>query len=155
MNNCRAVEREEKKMNFWPLVWLGILIIACVIEKILPYRYAICSAVASFVCIIVSLCHVYYLWQIVTFICLNVLVVVLFRQIIIRATYLLKTAMRGQSLVGRQFTVRKAITYGGAGKVRIDGHIWPAYPVEEQEIPVGAVVEVVEVRRLHVMVKEV
>lgn len=142
-------------MNYWPLVWLGIFIICCVFEKVLPYRYAICGAISAFACIIISLCDVYYVWQIVTFICLNVLIVVSARQIIIRALYLLKCAMRGKSLVGRQFTLRKPITYASAGKVRIDGHNWPAYSAEEKEISVGAIVEVVEVRWLHVLVKEV
>lgn len=142
-------------MNWWPIVWLIIMITVCVIELCMPQRYAICCALPALICIILAACNVQYITQIVVFIVLSVSLMISCRQYIIKVAYLLKLNYKGETLIGRQFKLIYPIKFGKAGKVIVDGNIWNVVGEPEFELPENGVVEVVDIGFFRLVVKPI
>lgn len=142
-------------MDWWWLVWLCIIIVALLIEWMMPQRYSVCMVVPALVCFILALCKIWYVIQISVFIGFTVLLILFARPYIIKGLYLLKLKLKGETLIGRQFTLTEPIKFGKDGRVTIDGYSWKAIPSGEFEAAANSVVVVVEIRLFKVVVKAV
>lgn len=64
-------------------------------------------------------------------------------------------ASNAEALIGRQGIVKETIKANGTGYVAIDGDLWKAVAVEEEEIPVGTRVKVLSIKSTVVTVEKI
>lgn len=57
------------------------------------------------------------------------------------------------ALKGKRATVLKTIQAHGVGSVKVGGEIWSAKSLDHQEIAVGVLVEVIDIKGVHLIVK--
>lgn len=144
-------------MNEMMMVWLGVLIVAIVVEVISLGLTSIWFAGGALVAILATALHANVAIQVVVFFVASLLLLFFTRPIAVK--YFNKDRVRTnvESLIGRQAIVVGEINnLQGVGQVTVGGQEWSARNYEEgRTIAAGAVVEVVAINGVKLIVKEI
>lgn len=137
------------------MVWLGIMIVAILIEIATMGLTTIWFAGGALIAVIAAAIHLPLAVQIVLFIIVSMVLLVFTRPVAVK--YFNKDRVRTnvEGLVGRQAIVISEIdNLQGIGQVTVSGQEWSAKSMDENTtIPVGAVVTVVAISGVKLVVK--
>lgn len=137
------------------IFWLGLLILAIVIEVLTMGLTTIWFAGGALVAILVALVNGPIWLQVILFVLVSLLLLFFTRPVAVKYFNRDRVKTNVESMVGRQAVVTSEIdNIQGIGQVTLSGQEWSARSVEEKlRIPVGSVVDVVSVSGVKLMVK--
>lgn len=137
------------------IFWLGLLILAIVVEVLTMGLTTIWFAGGALVAILVALVNGPIWLQVILFVLVSLLLLFFTRPVAVKYFNRDRVKTNVESMVGRQAVVTSEIdNIQGIGQVTLSGQEWSARSVEEKlRIPVGSVVDVVSVSGVKLMVK--
>ena len=129
--------------NMWQL-WAVLAVVGLILELTSGDFFIMCIAIgAAGAAITAPFANIY--WQLCVFSVVTLFCLWQVRPFVLR--YLHKNeenrVSNADALMGRQGRVSETIQAGGFGYVAIDGDLWKAVAVNDEEIPVGTRVKVV------------
>ena len=135
--------------------WLIIVIVMAVIEIITLGLTTIWFAGGALVAFIASLLGADLAVQIILFIEVSVALMALTRPLAVNYLKRDRVKTNAESLIGKLGVVKEKVdNLNAQGIVSVEGQEWTARAIDDEMIPLYAVVEVVEIRGVKLMVRE-
>lgn len=135
--------------------WLIIVIVMAVIEIITLGLTTIWFAGGALVAFIASLLGADLAVQIILFIVVSVALMALTRPLAVNYLKRDQVKTNAESLIGKLGVVKEKVdNLNAQGIVSVEGQEWTARAIDDEMIPLYAVVEVVEIRGVKLMVRE-
>ncbi len=135
--------------------WLIIVIVMAVIEIITLGLTTIWFAGGALVAFIASLLGADLAVQIILFIVVSVVLMALTRPLAVNYLNRDRVKTNAESLIGKLGVVKEKVdNLNAQGIVSVEGQEWTARAIDDEMIPLYAVVEVVEIRGVKLMVRE-
>ena len=135
--------------------WLIIVIVMAVIEIITLGLTTIWFAGGALVAFIASLLGADLAVQIILFIVVSVALMALTRPLAVNYLKRDRVKTNAESLIGKLGVVMEKVdNLNAQGIVSVEGQEWTARAIDDEMIPLYAVVEVVEIRGVKLMVRE-
>lgn len=135
--------------------WLIIVIVMAVIEIITLGLTTIWFAGGALVAFIASLLGADLAVQIILFIVVSVALMALTRPLAVNYLNRDRVKTKAESLIGKLGVVKEKVdNLNAQGIVSVEGQEWTARAIDDEMIPLYAVVEVVEIRGVKLMVRE-
>ncbi len=135
--------------------WLIIVIVMAVIEIITLGLTTIWFAGGALVAFIASLLGADLAVQIILFIVVSVALMALTRPLAVNYLNRDRVKTNAESLIGKLGVVKEKVdNLNAQGIVSVEGQEWTARAIDDEMIPLYAVVEVVEIRGVKLMVRE-
>ncbi|MCH5342772.1 MAG: NfeD family protein [Acetatifactor sp.] len=143
-------------MNEYMIFWLIVLIVSIVVELVSLGLTSIWFAGGAVVAVLAAALGAPLYLQIILFLAVSLLLLAFTRPVAVRYFNKERVKTNVESLVGRQAIVISEIdNLQGIGQVTVGGQEWSARSyVEEEKIPVGAVVVVRAVSGVKLIVRE-
>ena len=135
--------------------WLIIVIVMAVIEIITLGLTTIWFAGGALAAFIASLLGADLAVQIILFIVVSVALMALTRPLAVNYLKRDRVKTNAESLIGKLGVVKEKVdNLNAQGIVSVEGQEWTARAIDDEMIPLYAVVEVVEIRGVKLMVRE-
>ncbi len=135
--------------------WLIIVIVMAVIEIITLGLTTIWFAGGALAAFIASLLGADLAMQIILFIVVSVVLLALTRPLAVNYLNTDRVKTNAESLIGKLGVVKEKVdNLNAQGIVSVEGQEWTARAIDDEMIPLYAVVEVVEIRGVKLMVRE-
>ena len=135
--------------------WLIIVIVMAVIEIITLGLTTIWFAGGALAAFIASLLGDDLAVQIILFIVVSVVLMALTRPLAVNYLNRDRVKTNAESLIGKLGVVKEKVdNLNAQGIVSVEGQEWTARAIDDEMIPLYAVVEVVEIRGVKLMVRE-
>mgnify|MGYP002510485390 FL=1 len=135
--------------------WLIIVIVMAVIEIITLGLTTIWFAGGALAAFIASLLGADLAVQIILFIVVSVVLMALTRPLAVNYLNRDRVKTNAESLIGKLGVVKEKVdNLNAQGIVSVEGQEWTARAIDDEMIPLYAVVEVVEIRGVKLMVRE-
>ena len=137
-------------------VWLGILVVAIVVEVFTDQLVSIWFVPASIVAVILHFCTVDVWWQVLAFLLLSAAGIILAKTVLAKYLQPKTTKTNIDAIIGERCVVTEKIdNYAGCGQVRIKGLIWSARGVGDDDVfEEGEVLQVVAIEGVKVICKK-
>lgn len=134
-------------------VWLGVVVLAIIIEIVVPGLVAIWFVPSALIAMLLDLVSVPPAFQTVIFLILSVLFIFIFRSFVAKKS---KSKTNVNAVIGQKCCVIEKIdNIAGEGRVKLGGMEWAARTENENEsFAVGDVVTVVSVEGVKLIVKK-
>ena len=131
--------------NMWQ-IWAVLAVICLILELSSGDFFIICFSIGAVFAIISAVLGLSIYWQIFIFAIFSLLSVLFVRPVALR--WLHKNdpnrASNADALLGRTGKVTESIPADGNGYVQIDGDLWKAVTKDDEAVPVGTNVRVVD-----------
>ena len=143
------------QVSLW--VWLGVVVVATVVELCTMDMTSIWFAASGIVALILSAFpQIHWLVQLIVFIVLSSVFIVglrpICRKIMLRH---MNEKTNADSMVGKKVYMLTKAAFGTIGSVKISDVVWSAVPADETEtIEEGEIVEIVGIRGNKLVVKK-
>ena len=132
--------------NIMPWIWLGILILSCIVEAITFSLTSIWAAIAALPLIFISKTPLDIKWQLLIFVVLTTVLVIFTRPFAVKKLKIGKNKTNVDSIVGQEVLVTKSIKKFDKGLVKAkNGVIWTAKSKDDSEIEKGSNAKVISV----------
>lgn len=143
------------QISLW--VWLGVVVVATVVELMTLDMTSIWFAISGLVALILSAFdQIHWIVQLIVFVVLSSALIVGIRPI--ARKFLLKQMnekTNSDSLIGKKVYMTSTASFGQMGSVKIADVVWSAVPENEEEtIEEGAVVEITAISGNKLIVKK-
>ena len=143
------------QVSLW--VWLGVVVVATVLELMTLDMTSIWFAISGIVALILSAFDkVHWIVQLVVFVVLSAILIVGIRPI--ARKFLLKQMnekTNADTLIGKKVYMTSTATFGQMGSVKIADVVWSAVPENEEEtIEEGVIVEITAINGNKLIVKK-
>ena len=143
------------QISLW--VWLGVVVVATVVELMTLDMTSIWLAISGLVALILSAFdQIHWIVQLIVFVVLSSALIVGIRPI--ARKFLLKQMnekTNSDSLIGKKVYMTSTASFGQMGSVKIADVVWSAVPENEEEtIEEGAVVEITAISGNKLIVKK-
>ena len=136
-------------------IWLGITIVAAIIEILTTDLVSIWFAAGGIVSLIACLLGASQTIQIVLFAIVSIFTIIIVRPI---AKKYLRTNIEKTNVdrvIGKHGLVTKTITADNKGEVKVMSTSWPATSLDNAVISVGDYCEIVAIEGVHLVVKKI
>ncbi|MDD3229195.1 MAG: NfeD family protein [Oscillospiraceae bacterium] len=121
-----------------PFVWLGIIVVASLVEAATVQLVSVWFAVGGIAAVIASACGADILVQILLFIAVTVLALILTRPLVKKITHSQKAKTNADRYIGNNGVVTEEINNtAGQGEVKVMGSVWTARSEDGTVIPIG------------------
>ena len=128
-------------MNFilqnMPWFWLGMAIIFTLIEVFTAGLTTIWFAIGSIPMIFLSFLPIPFLYQVLIMLVISIVLLIFTRPFFVKKLNANKEKTNVDALIGKTALVTKKITKFEKGEVKIDGKIWTAKSVSEEDLEEG------------------
>ncbi len=132
--------------NIMPWIWLGILILSCIVEAITFSLTSIWAAIAALPLIFISKTPLDIKWQLLIFVVLTTVLVIFTRPFAVKKLKIGKNKTNVDSIIGQEVLVTKSIKKFDKGLVKAkNGVIWTAKSKDDSEIEKGSNAKVISV----------
>ena len=137
-------------------LWLGILVLAIVVEVITDQLVSIWFVPAAIVAIILDFCSVDIVWQVLAFLLVSAAGIILAKTVFAKYFKPKITKTNIEAIIGERCVVTEKIdNYAGCGQVKIKGLIWSARGVGEDDVfEEGEILHVVAIEGVKVICKK-
>ncbi len=137
-------------------IWLAVLVLAIVVETITDQMVSIWFAPAALVVIILDFLDLAPIWQVLIFLVISMIGILFVRRFLakhIKAPYN-KTNI--DAIVGSKCIVTEKVdNYAGCGQARINGQIWSARGISDDDVfEVGEVLDIVAIEGVKLICKK-
>ena len=136
-------------------IWVGIIVLAIVLEVVTDQLVAIWFVPGAIVSIILDCCSVDIIWQILAFLVLSAVGIVI-SQKFLRKIILPSVKTNIDAIVGEKCVVTEKIdNFAGIGQAKVKGQIWSARGVDEDSVfDVGEVLTIVAIEGVKLICKK-
>lgn len=128
-------------MNFilqnMPWFWLGMAIIFTLIEVFTAGLTTIWFAIGSIPMIFLSFLPIPFLYQVLIMLVISIVLLIFTRPFFVKKLNANKEKTNVDALIGKTALVTKKITKFEKGEVKIDGKIWTAKSVSDEDLEEG------------------
>lgn len=124
-------------MNNLPWFWLGMVIVFTVIEIFTAGLTTIWFAIGSIPMIFLSFLPIPFLYQVLIMLVISIVFLIFTRPFFVKKLNANKEKTNVDALIGKTALVTKKITKFEKGEVKIDGKIWTAKSVSDEDIEEG------------------
>lgn len=124
-------------MNNLPWFWLGMVIVFTVIELFTAGLTTIWFAIGSIPMIFLSFLPIPFLYQVLIMLVISIVLLIFTRPFFVKKLNANKEKTNVDALIGKTALVTKKITKFEKGEVKIDGKIWTAKSVSDEDIEEG------------------
>lgn len=124
-------------MNNLPWFWLGMVIVFTVIEIFTAGLTTIWFAIGSVPMIFLSFLPIPFLYQVLIMLVISIVLLIFTRPFFVKKLNANKEKTNVDALIGKTALVTKKITKFEKGEVKIDGKIWTAKSVSEEDLEEG------------------
>lgn len=128
-------------MNFilqnMPWFWLGMAIIFTLIEVFTAGLTTIWFAIGSIPMIFLSFLPIPFLYQVLMMLVISIVLLIFTRPFFVKKLNANKEKTNVDALIGKTALVTKKITKFEKGEVKIDGKIWTAKSVSDEDLEEG------------------
>lgn len=136
-------------------IWLGITIVAAIIEILTTDLVSIWFAAGGIVSLIACLLGASQMIQIVLFVIVSIFTIIIVRPI---AKKYLRTNIEKTNVdrvIGKHGLVTKTITADNKGEVKVMSTSWPATSLDNTVINEGDYCEIIAIEGVHLVVKKI
>ncbi len=144
----------EHFVKFMPYVWTGLIMLFVLLEGLTLGLTSIWFAFASVAALLLSLAHVSLTIQIVMFSVLSLVFVLYTRPIAKKYLKVGQTKTNVDAIIGQSGILTEAITPYATGQVKVNGQIWTAVSIDNENLDKDVQVEVVKVEGVKLIVKK-
>ena len=139
----------------WGWMWIGILVLAVIVEALTDQLVSIWFVPGALLAVIFDLVNIPILWQTLAFALVAAAGVIFGRKPLMKASSFNKTKTNIEAIVGSKCVVTEKIdNYAGCGQARINGQIWSARGVGENDVfEVGEVLYIVAIEGVKLICK--
>ncbi|MCQ2589826.1 MAG: NfeD family protein [Treponema sp.] len=132
--------------NLLPWLWLGVLVICCVIEALTLGLTTIWGAIAAFPLIFIARTSLPLKWQLLIFAVLVLVLVLFTRPFVVKKLKIGKDKTNVNTMVGEEVLITKTITKFEKGEAKAkNGVIWSVTTADGNEVKEGSVAKVISV----------
>lgn len=132
--------------NLLPWLWLGVLVICCVIEALTMGLTTIWGAIAAFPLIFIARTGLPLKWQLLIFAVLVLVLVLFTRPFVVKKLKIGKNKTNVNTMVGEEVLITKTITKFEKGEAKAkNGVIWSVTTADGNEVKEGSVAKVISV----------
>jgi membrane protein implicated in regulation of membrane protease activity len=124
-------------MNNLPWFWLGMVVVFTVIEVFTAGLTTIWFAIGSIPMIFLSFLPIPFLYQVLIMLVISIVLLIFTRPFFVKKLNANKEKTNVDALIGKTALVTKKITKFEKGEVKIDGKIWTAKSVSEEDLEEG------------------
>ena len=124
-------------MNNLPWFWLGMVIVFTVIEVFTAGLTTIWFAIGSIPMIFLSFLPIPFLYQVLIMLVISIVLLIFTRPFFVKKLNANKEKTNVDALIGKTALVTKKITKFEKGEVKIDGKIWTAKSVSDEDLEEG------------------
>jgi membrane protein implicated in regulation of membrane protease activity len=124
-------------LNNLPWFWLSMVIIFTVIEVFTAGLTTIWFAIGSVPMIFLSYLPIPFLYQVLLMLVISIVLLIFTRPFFVKKLNANKEKTNVEALIGKSALVTKKITKFEKGEVKIDGKIWTAKSVSEEDLEEG------------------
>lgn len=124
-------------LNNLPWFWLSMVIIFTVIELFTAGLTTIWFAIGSIPMIFISYLPIPFLYQVLLMLVISIVLLIFTRPFFVKKLNANKEKTNVEALIGKSALVTKKITKFEKGEVKIDGKIWTAKSVSEEDLEEG------------------
>ena len=137
-------------------IWIGILVLAIVVEALTDQLVSIWFVPSAIVATVLDFCKVPEIWQILVFLLLSAAGIVFAKTVLTKIKPQRDSRTNIDAIIGERCIVTERIdNYAGCGQARINGQIWSARGVDENDIfEVGEVLNVVAIEGVKLICKK-
>ena len=135
-------------------IWASVFIVTLVIEIVTVELASIWFTFGSLVSFILALCGVGETVQIVVFLVVSSLLLICLRSIFMRFLKNNKETTNLDSIIGTVHTLQSEIGEEKTGEIKLNGVVWRAVSKDNEAIPAGEKVEIVDVQGNKFLVKK-
>ena len=124
-------------LNNLPWFWLSMVIIFTVIELFTAGLTTIWFAIGSIPMIFLSFLPIPFLYQVLIMLVISIVLLIFTRPFFVKKLNANKEKTNVDALIGKTALVTKKITKFEKGEVKIDGKIWTAKSVSDEDLEEG------------------
>lgn len=124
-------------LNNLPWFWLSMVIIFTVIEVFTAGLTTIWFAIGSVPMIFLSYLPIPFLYQVLLMLVISIVLLIFTRPFAVKKLNANKEKTNVEALIGKSALVTKKITKFEKGEVKIDGKIWTAKSVSDEDLEEG------------------
>ena len=140
----------------WVSIWIGITVLAVIVELITDDLTSIWFAVGAFVSLIISIFSNNYIVQIAVFILLSVLLMLFIKPLLAHKYGKRdKIPTNADRVIGKTARCIQHIDRENHGEVKIDGKVWTAAAFEDESIEVDDEVEILGIDGVKLIVRRI
>lgn len=138
----------------WVSIWIGVTILAVIIELVTDDLTSIWFAIGAFVSLIISIFTNNYIVQIAVFILLSVLLMLFIKPLLANRYGKRDTIpTNADRVIGKVGKCTQHIDRENYGEVKVDGKIWTAAAYEDETIEVDDEVEILGIDGVKLIVR--
>lgn len=136
----------EFLLHYDSWIWLGILILCCIVEALTLSLTAIWGAIAALPMIFIGMTALPFQWQLLIFIVITVLLVIFTRPFAVKKLKIGKSKTNVNSMVGEEVIITKTINQFEKGEAKTkNGVIWNATSKENKTFEKDSVCKIVSI----------
>jgi len=124
-------------INNLPWFWLGMVVVFTVIEVFTAGLTTIWFAIGSIPMIFLSFLPIPFLYQVLIMLVISIVLLIFTRPFFVKKLNANKEKTNVDALIGKTALVTKKITKFEKGEVKIDGKIWTAKSVSDEDLDAG------------------
>ena len=139
----------------WLYIWLGVTVVALVLEFITNDIVTVWFAGGGLVAMILSALGVSWYIHLPAFMILSFVLLLCFRKAVLKRLNRGDEKTNADVAVGQEYSLLTPIEFGVRGSIKVNDVVWTAVAENEHtKIEAGAIVEVVEIKGNKYVVKE-
>ena len=140
--------------NYTIWIWLGVFVLTVILEASTQDFVSIWFAVGALVAIAISYSAPFWV-ELIVFVVISAMALIFTRPLVKKLMDRTVRKTNSDEFVGKRVKVEKEITKYDGGLVKLNGIVYSAILMEEEEetIPLDSIVEVVSLKGNHVVVK--
>ncbi len=137
-------------------IWLAVLVMAIVVETITDQMVSIWFAPAALVVIILDFLNLPPIWQILIFLVISTVGILFVRRFLAKHIKVPYSKTNIDAIVGSKCIVTEKVdNYAGCGQARINGQIWSARGISDDDVfEVGEVLDIVAIEGVKLICKK-
>lgn len=143
-------------MEYMPLVWLGVIILAVILEAITCALVSVWFIPAAVISLILSFFPIPLWVQITVFLACSALLIIFIKGIFKKTLGLSSVATNADAVIGEEAVVTEAIdNIKGYGQVKVKGQIWTARAYDQEiKYEKGEILNVVAIEGVKLICKK-
>jgi membrane protein implicated in regulation of membrane protease activity len=137
-------------------IWVGVLVLAIIVEILTDQLISIWFVPSSIVAVILDFCDVSPIWQVAIFLFVAILGIVLSKTVLSKYLEKANCNTNIDAIIGEKCVVTEKVdNYAGCGQAKINGQIWSARSVDDDEVfERGEILKVVAIEGVKLICKK-
>ena len=138
-------------------IWISVIVLAVIIEMLTDQLISIWFVPGAMVATVLDFCEVDIIWQVIVFLAISILGIILGKTVLEK--YFPKAANTKtniDAIIGEKCIVTEKIdNFAGCGQAKVNGQIWSARSVDEDEVfEAGEILVIVAIEGVKLVCKK-